>query len=85
MMNRRAWFVLGIIAWVGFGLLCWLGGPAKAADSRPAPIGESSCEDIRAAVALFPSHDAAIRAARAAGATDQQIEQAKRCLTKSGS
>lgn len=82
MMNRRAWFVLGIIAWVAFGLLCWLGGPAKAAESHPAPIGEYTCEDIRRAVALFPSQEAAIRAARAAGATDQQIEQARRCLNR---
>ena len=83
MLNRRGLLLL-VFIYAAFGLLCWL-SPAKAADSRPAPIGESSCEDIRAAVALFPSHDAAIRAARAAGATEQQIEQAKRCLTKSGS
>lgn len=84
MMNRRGLLLLAFI-YVAFGLLCWLGGPAKAADEPSEPIGTYSCSDIRAAVALFPSHDAAIQAARAAGATDQQIEQAKRCLTKSGS
>lgn len=78
MIPARGWLVV-VLAIVLLTAVC------KAADRPSEPIGTYSCSDIRAAVALFPSHDAAIRAARAAGATDQQIEQAKRCLTKSGS
>lgn len=84
MMNRRGLLLLAFI-YVAFGLLCWLGGPAKAADEPSEPTMTYTCEDVRRAVALFESREAAIRAARAAGATEQQIEQAKRCLTKSGS
>jgi hypothetical protein len=73
-MNARGWLVL-ILAIVLLAAVC------RAAESPSKPIGTYSCADIRAAVALFTSVEAAVKAARAAGASDRQIEDAKRCLS----
>lgn len=78
MINRRGLLILAIVYGL-FGLLL-LCAPVKAADSLPEPIGSFSCRDIRAAVALFPSIAAAEKAARAAGASDEQIRTARACL-----
>lgn len=80
MIPARGWLVIAV--WLVFGLICWISGPAKAADRPSPPIGTYSCADIRAAVALFSSVEEAVKAARAAGASDWLIQKAKRCLSK---
>jgi hypothetical protein len=79
MIPARGWLVIAV--WLMFGLICWISGPAKAAESPSPPIGTYSCADIRAAIALFSSVEAAVKAARAAGASDRKIEEARRCLS----
>jgi hypothetical protein len=54
----------------------------RAAESPSKPIGQYDCRDIRAAVALFSSIREAERYARAAGATDKQIAEARKCLSR---
>lgn len=81
MLNRRGLIVLAII-WAAFAILCLLGASGKAADAPSAPIGQYTCEDIRRVVAQFRSAWLAEKAARRAGATDEQIAQAKRCLKR---
>lgn len=77
MINRRGWLVVAI--WAAFLVLLYI-APVRAADERQAETFRYTCEDIRRAVALFPSVWAAEKAARAAGASQAQIDQAKRCL-----
>lgn len=80
MINARGWLV--IAAWLVFGLILVFAGPSRAAEKASEPLGTYDCRDIRTAVALFPSIAAAEKAARAAGATQAQIEQARQCLSK---
>lgn len=72
--------LLVVAVWAAFLVLLYI-APVKAADRPSPPIGTYSCADIRAAVALFSSVEAAVKAARAAGASDRQIEQARQCLS----
>ena len=73
MLNFRGLIVVAI--WAAFLVLLY-----RATDERQAETFRYTCEDIRRAVALFPSVWAAEKAARAAGASQAQIDQAKRCL-----
>jgi hypothetical protein len=67
---------LALIAAMAFPAIC------KAAESPSKVVGEYTCRDVRAAVSLFSSVAAAEKAARAAGASDQQIAEARRCLSR---
>ena len=77
MMNARGW--LAIAVWVVFGLICWISGPAKATEPVRLVV-TLNCDDIRA-IAQWKGWDELERRARAAGASDRQIEDAKRCLS----
>ena len=75
MINARGLMVVGMVG-LALTAIC------RAAESPSKPIGQYDCRDIRAAVALFSSIAAAEKAARAAGASDRQIAEAKRCLSR---
>lgn len=67
---------LALVLAMAFPAIC------RAAEKPSEPIGTYSCSDIRAAVALFSSIAAAEKAARAAGASDRQIAEARKCLSR---
>lgn len=79
MLNFRGLIVVAI--WAAFLVLLYI-APVRATDERQAETFRYTCEDIRRAVALFPSVWAAEKAARTAGASDRQIAEAKRCLSR---
>ena len=88
----RTIFALAI--WLGFGLVCLISGYAHAGE-KPIPPGlhrvmaegagrvaNMTCADVRAVVAWI-GEARAEEAARAAGATERQIKDARRCLPSS--
>jgi hypothetical protein len=80
-MTLRRLF-LALSTWVAFGLVCLPGGKAKAdisVDNVKELIRVATCADVRAVVAAAGlAKTEAI--ARAAGATEEQIARARRCL-----
>lgn len=80
MINSRGWIVLLYCAAIMFGL--WLGTVhgswrVRASEADVSPY----CQQVRDVVASIGVKEAE-KAARAAGATDQMIADAKRCLRK---
>jgi hypothetical protein len=78
-INPRGFLVLAI--WAAFLILLYI-APVRAAGEPQPETFRYTCEDIRRAVALFPSVWAAEKAARAAGASDRQIVEARKCLSR---
>jgi hypothetical protein len=75
MINARGLMVVGMVG-LALTAIC------RAAESPSKPLGTYDCRDIRRAVALFPSVWVAEKAARAAGASDRQIAEARKCLSR---
>jgi hypothetical protein len=80
MTLRRLFLTLS--PWVAFGLACLPGGKAKAdisMENVKELIRVATCADVRAVVAAAGVAKAEA-IARAAGATEEQIARAKKCL-----
>lgn len=86
MLTRRQRLILFLVVWAGFGLLLLIGGRTKAdvmtqQTKQGFRVNVTTCADVRAVVAIVGEVEAE-RAARAAGASQAQIEAAKRCLPR---
>ena len=90
-MNRLS---LALAIWIAFGLVCLVSEYAHAGE-KPIPPGlqrvmaegagrvaNMTCADVSAFVAIYGARRAEA-VARAAGATEHQIREAKRCLSSS--
>lgn len=87
-MNR---LLLALAIWLAFGLVCLIGEYAHAGE-KPIPPGlakvmaegagravNPTCDDVRAVVAWI-GEARAVEMAREAGASNSQIDKARRCL-----
>ena len=90
-MNRLS---LALAIWLLFGFICLISEYAHAGE-KPIPPGlqrvmaegagrvaNMTCADVRAVVAVYGAWKAEA-VARASGATEHQIREAKRCLKSS--
>ena len=88
---RRSRLYLALAIWSVFGVLCLISERAHGSD-KPIPPGlakvmaegagrivNPSCEDVRAVVAWI-GEARAVEMARGAGASEHQIDKARRCL-----
>lgn len=86
--------ILALAIWSAFGLVCLISERAHGSD-KPVPPGlakvmaegagrvvNPTCDDVRAVVAWI-GEARAVEMAREAGATENQIREAKRCLKSS--